>query len=294
MKVGVYIELNSLATRGNILLDAFRDNPRITEFHKLLPSTLRVQLVDGQEKFTFKDFELNKENLDLLVIRGGLKDIQLNLQLVKYCQRNGIKVFDNNLHRVGYLINKKADHINFSVSGLPIPKTFIFNDISQVQNEFFEFPIVMKVVSSSRGKKVYKAHSYEEIYAILNTFKDKVSDYLFQEFIDYEYDLRLVVIGDEVVGAMRRIPQAGEFRANYSLGGDVELFDAPEAMKKLAVRVAQSCELKVSGVDLLVDKKGDIYVLEANRNPGLSGISKALGYNVAEKLVDYILKETNI
>jgi ribosomal protein S6--L-glutamate ligase len=133
------------------------------------------------------------------------------------------------------------------------------------------------------------AHNFDEVVAIVTLLGDRLTKLIFQEFIDYEKDIRLFVLGDNVVGAMRRIPSGSDFRANFSLGGTVEVFEAPEDMKKLAVQAAKACNLQMSGVDVLIDKKGGYWILEANRTPGLAGISQALGFNVAEKLVDYIL-----
>jgi RimK family alpha-L-glutamate ligase len=157
-----------------------------------------------------------------------------------------------------------------------------------------KFPLVLKASNSSQGKKVYKSNSIEEIGGIVKKTGKDISDMVIQEFIDYDKDIRLLVIGDEVVGAMRRVPKEGEFRANFSLGGSVEKYYAPEDMKKLAISAAKSCDLEISGIDILVDKQGDYHLLEANRTPGLAGISKALGFNVADKLVDYIFKVNDL
>jgi gamma-F420-2:alpha-L-glutamate ligase len=296
MKVGVYLNIKSDGEDdfGNSFLDTVRSHPKVTEFHKLLLSELELCVSQGEAVFKFKDIVVTRENFDLIIIRGGFKDVATSVQFVKYCLNAGIKVFDNNLHKVRYFINKKADILNFSSANLPIPKTYIFSDLNQIDSNELEFPLIMKGINSSQGKKIFKVNSKADILQIVNEVGGKLSDYLIQELVDYTHDIRLIVIGDRVLGAMQRIPQEGEFRANFSLGGSVVKYDAPEDMKDIAIKTAKSCELLVSGVDILIDKNGKYYVLEANRSPGLKGISEALGINVADKLFDFILEHESL
>jgi len=288
MKVAVYSNLTKEEDTKSPLRVALESHPQVTDIQYIYFCDLQVTLTQDETVFTFGNFTLSKENVDLLIIRGGFNDFAIAVQLVKFCKKHGIKVFDNNLHKVKYFINKKADMLNFALANLPIPKTFIYTDVAQLEISNMEYPLIMKGNNSSQGKKIYKIDAVEDIETLVQREEKKLSDYLIQEYIEYEQDIRLLVIGDEVIGSMRRIPQKGEFRANFSLGGDVELFVAPDDMKELAVKAAKSCELEMSGVDILIDKAGKPYVLEANRTPGMTGISKALGFNVAEKLLDYI------
>src|SRR5687767_6489784 len=115
MKVGVFSNIKSIGDddSGNSFMDAMKLRPEISEFHKLFLSKLEVEIEKGNSVFKFGDIVVNKENFDLVIIRGGFSDVATSVQFVKYCQRLGIKVFDNNLHKVRYFINKKTDILNF-------------------------------------------------------------------------------------------------------------------------------------------------------------------------------------
>jgi RimK family alpha-L-glutamate ligase len=290
MKVGIYTSLKIDPESIHNIEAALLANPKVSEVFILNPNELEITSSQKGAVFSFNGKVVNKENVDLVIVRGGFGDINGTIQFAKYCIENGIRIFDNNLHSVKYLINKKSDTIKLAQAGIPIPRTKVYTDISQIQRDELTFPLIVKTSNTGQGKNVRKVDSFEEIISLVEEFGKKLNAFLFQEFIDYEKDLRLVVIGDEVVAAMERIPGEGEFRANFSLGGAVEKFDAPEDMKTLAVRAAKACECEMSGIDVLVDKQGKYWILEANRTPGLTGISKALGFNVAEKLVSYLLK----
>lgn len=292
INIGVYIELTPNENYGNILLDAFRAHPKVNSLIKLLPSRLKVEANGIETKVTFNEIEVTKENFDLILIRGGLTDIQLGLAFTRHCIREGITVFDNNFLERGYLINKKADNWFFSVNGFTIPKTFILTNKSQLDTTPFTYPLVVKGIGSGRGRKVFKFNDLEELKIFISEKKHKVQDFIYQEFIDYEYDLRIFVLNGEVLGAMRRIPQTGEFRANYSLGGSVEPFQLSQEIKDFAIKATKACNLDICGIDIIIDKQGKPYILEANKMPGMAGISAAMGFNIGERVAEFILKKT--
>jgi RimK family alpha-L-glutamate ligase len=289
MKVALYTSLKVDSESINALMKAFENHERVESVVILNPLELEITATQNGVSFEFNGVILNKANFDLVVIRGGFSDVVTTLEIIKYCLASDIKIFDNNLHLDRYMINKKADIIKFANAGIKIPRTKFYSNVNEVQSGELAFPVIIKTIGTGQGKNVSMAHNFDEVLGIVESLGDRLTKLIFQEFIDYEKDIRLFVLGDEVVGAMRRIPKDGEFRANFSLGGDVEIFDAPEEMKTLAIKAARACNLEMSGVDVLIDKNGGYWILEANRTPGLAGISQALGIDVAERLVEFIL-----
>jgi len=103
-------------------------------------------------------------------------------------------------------------------------------------------------------------------------------------------DIRAVVVGDRVVGAMRRIAgSAGEFRSNLHRGGRGEGLDLPPAYAEEAIRAARAVGLDVAGVDLLESRDGP-KVTEVNSSPGLRGIERALRIDIAGAIVSHGLE----
>ena len=97
-------------------------------------------------------------------------------------------------------------------------------------------------------------------------------------------DIRAFVVGGRVVAAMRRTSQRGEFRANIHRGGKGQRLSLPRAYSRLAVRAATLMGLEVAGVDMLETRQGPM-VLEVNSSPGLEGIERYTGTNVASAII---------
>ena len=89
---------------------------------------------------------------------------------------------------------------------------------------------------------------------------------------------------------MKRIAKPGEFRSNVHLGGKVEEYKLTEQEKVSAIKAAKVLGLSVAGVDLIQSSRGPL-VLEVNSSPGLEGIEKASGIDVADKIIEYLEKQ---
>ena len=104
-------------------------------------------------------------------------------------------------------------------------------------------------------------------------------------------DIRALVVGDRVVAAMRRTAQPGEFRSNVHRGGSTQIVELDDEYQRVAVQAAQIMGLKVAGVDMLESTDGPL-VMEVNSSPGLEGIEKASGKDVANFIVEFIEKDS--
>ena len=101
--------------------------------------------------------------------------------------------------------------------------------------------------------------------------------------------MRCLVVGDKVVASMMRKGKEGEFRSNLHRGGTAKLIKITPEERRTAVRSAQVMGLNVAGVDLLRSSRGPV-VMEVNSSPGLEGIEKATGKDVASMIIEFIEK----
>lgn len=256
----------------------------------LRPKDIRITILNGDVKFFFKNLELSRELVDLIIIRSVTTNVPMMIEFIKFCRKIGIKVFDNNLTELGFMINKKADFIKLASNGLPIPNTWIFASLDELESYDLKYPVVIKTTNSGKGKNVFLAHCLEQARLFILEKDRDITNFVFQEFIDYKYDLRVLVLGDEIAGCMQRIPSADSFVANFSKGGSVSKFVLNEEIKKLAIKAKNACGLVMAGVDILIDKDDNYYVLEANKYPGIEGLTLAEGDLVADKVTDFLLR----
>jgi len=100
------------------------------------------------------------------------------------------------------------------------------------------------------------------------------------------------VVGDKVIAAMKRQGAPGEFRSNLHRGGNAEQIKLSAEERKTAISAAKAMGLRVAGVDLLRSNNGPV-VMEVNSSPGLEGIEKATGIDVADKIVEFLEKNAS-
>ena len=179
---------------------------------------------------------------------------------------------------------------------IPVPKTTYVRDIIDVEPAI-DFvgglPVVIKVTQGTQGQGVFLRHTVHESRSLIQGLLLTGKSVLVQEYIAESHgkDIRALVVGDRVVAAMRRKARGREFRSNYHLNGTVEKVEISEEFEEQAVRAARVLGLNVAGVDLLESNNGPL-VLEVNSSPGLEGIEKASGVNVAGAIIDYVMNET--
>ena len=177
-------------------------------------------------------------------------------------------------------------------SGVEMPVTgyvHLSRDIESVLNTVGNPPYVIKLLEGTQGRGVVLTETMEAAISAIETMKKIDANILIQEFISEAsgQDIRAIVVGDKVVASMKRIARPGEFRSNVHLGGSVENYTLTEEETKSAVKAAKVLGLSVAGVDLIQSNRGSL-VLEVNSSPGLEGIEKASGVDVADEIIKYL------
>lgn len=155
-------------------------------------------------------------------------------------------------------------------------------------------PLVIKLLEGTQGKGVVLCETKQAAENIIHAFRNLNAFFLVQEFIAEAKgkDMRCFVIGDKVVAAMQRSAMPGEFRSNVHLGASTAPARLDRLTKQIAVRATKALGLQVSGVDIVVAKRGPL-VLEVNSSPGLCGIEGATGKDIANMMIRHIEKAHN-
>jgi len=153
-------------------------------------------------------------------------------------------------------------------------------------------PLVIKLLEGTQGIGVVLAETKKAASSVIEAFFGLGNNILIQEFIKESKgtDIRVFVVDGKVVGAMKRTAKEGEFRSNLHRGGTAELIKLSKAERETALKAARELGLTVCGVDMLPSDRGPL-VLEVNSSPGLEGIEKATGKDVASTVIEYLERQ---
>lgn len=178
--------------------------------------------------------------------------------------------------------------------GIGLPVTgFARNpdDIGDLLNSVGGDQFVIKLLEGTQGIGVVLAENRKAAESVIEAFFGLNANILVQEFIKEAggADIRCFVVGDKVVAAMKRQGKEGEFRSNLHRGGSAEVVRITPEERSTAVRAASIMGLNVAGVDLLRSNHGPV-VMEVNSSPGLEGIERATGKDIAGMIIQFIEK----
>lgn len=150
-------------------------------------------------------------------------------------------------------------------------------------------PAIVKLIQGTQGAGVVIVDSKQSFDSVIDAFHAINQNILVQNFVKEAKgsDIRALVVGRRVVGAMTRTAVEGEFRSNVHLGGSARTTKLPAAYRKAAVAAASRMGLSVAGVDMLASDEGPM-IMEVNSSPGLEGIERATGADIADAVIAYI------
>jgi ribosomal protein S6--L-glutamate ligase len=150
-------------------------------------------------------------------------------------------------------------------------------------------PAIVKLIQGTQGAGVVLVDSKQSFDSVIDAFHAINQDILIQRFMTEARgeDIRALVVGRRVVAAMTRKAVEGEFRANVHLGGSAARTKLSPEYRKAAVAAAQQMGLRVAGVDMLASEEGPM-IMEVNSSPGLQGVERASGVDVADTVISHI------
>ncbi len=228
---------------------------------------------------------------DVFLPRLGANISEHSLALVRHLEAAGAAVV-NGAAALETARDKLRTLQVLAQNGLPVPRTAFAPDPAYLRAALRSVggaPVVMKLPRGTQGKGVMRAQDTEEAQAISEVMWSLQRDAIVQEYLADAAggDLRIIVVGGEVVAAVRRRAAKGGFRANLHRGGSVRKARPDPQCADVARRAAALCGLEIAGVDLLETGRGPL-VLEVNAAPGFEGVERAGGPAVAPAILDYL------
>ncbi len=173
---------------------------------------------------------------------------------------------------------------------IAVPKTYLFKTGEHAEDlvDMINFPVMVKLKGGSGGKGVMYVSDANAMKSILKSMEVLKQQVLIQEFVDNPgEDIRVLVVGDEIAGAYKRVAKEGEKRANIKIGGSGVRYTPSKEIEEMSLNIAKIMDTRIIAVDILESREGPV-VLEVNINPGIRGMTEATDINIAKRIVDYI------
>ena len=211
---------------------------------------------------------LTSNNVDFVIYRG--RDYLISKKL----EELGIRVFNNS--KTNQLANNKYETFLFlKENGIPCVESF--KNIKDVN----KYPLITKSVSGHGGQEVFLLRSPKD-----ETRLEKQKEYIFQRYIENVSDVRLYVLGGQIIGAVKR-ENNNDFRSNYSLGGKVSKYDPSLEMKEVALKVSKLLNADYIGVDFFLTSGG--FLLNEIEDPvGARMLYATSGIDAISLFITYI------
>ena len=239
-------------------------------------------------KYKGQDMELPQ----LVLVRVGAGILPFQLAVIRHFEQAGVPCVNGSVS-IETVKDKLRTSQILSRSGIAIPNTMLVRwpIEDRLVTEYIGFPCVVKVVTGSYGEGVHlceRKKDFKKLVEFVENLGNKKT-LLVQEYLGDcpGTDLRVLVIGGKVMGAMMRTAPEGDFRANITGGGTGSKFEITEEIDFIARETARALNLDIAGIDLLFDERG-FRVCEANSNPGFKGFETYCGVDVADLITEYI------
>lgn len=231
---------------------------------------------------------------DALIVRtmpaGSLEQIVFRMD---WLQTLAIPVF-NPPKSLETCVDKYLATARLALAGLPVPRTFTCESAEQAQAAFAELggDVVVKPLFGSEGRGMLRITERELAWRTFRAIEQTGGVLYLQEFVHHPgWDIRVFVIGECILGAMKRTA-LDDWRTNVAQGGTAERFELASAEKTLALRAARATGAIIGGVDLIQNERGEWSVLEVNAVPGWKAFAPVCGIDVANEIVQFVVEQS--
>ncbi len=230
---------------------------------------------------------------DVVIPRIGLSVHQYGLAVVNQLELLGVPVL-NGAYGIAASRNKMRVLQMLSAAGVPVPRTVMASDpagLKEMVKLVGGVPVLVKLLSVSEKSGVMICESLQSLEAALEAILGLGQNIVVQQYLRGAggRDLRALVVGGEVVAAMRRSAPTGRFSPNLRRGARFERVELPPEYVRAAVEAARVLQLECCAVDML-DVKGEPRVFEVNSSPSVREAEAACGVDAAGRIVERALE----
>ena len=251
------------------------------------------QMLSSIEQGRFQYFMEDLSQMpDVVLPRQGSPMGEYGLALLRQFMHLGIPLI-NGLAGITIARNQYITLQTLAAAGLPVPDTFFITaeaGFHRAVERLGGYPVIVKQMDGMGGEGVDLIRQGNDIKGLCEKRLEAKKGLVVQRLIapHQRRDLRILVVGNQVAGAMALTPKKGEFRSNFHMDGKARSIDLSPQWEEMAIKAARACHLEIAGVDLIVAADGTPYIMEVNYSPGFRGLEGVTGIDIAGKIINYI------
>ena len=234
------------------------------------------------------------DDLDALIIRpigrGSLEELVFRMDMLYKLERQGFYMV-NPPTAIEHCVDKYDILAILEDQGVPVPRTLATESVNEAIKAFNELggDIVVKPIFGSRGQGATRVNDIDIADTVFKAITFHHGVIYMQEFVQHgNSDIRAFVIGDQIVASMRRV--ATGWKTNYSQGAKPAPATISKEFEEIAIKSAKAVGCKIAGVDILEGPDGP-KIVDVNSQPGWKGLQVVAKVNIAEEIVNFVLKE---
>ena len=191
--------------------------------------------------------------------------------------------------------NKLFTNILLKQASIPTPRSYIaFSRESAMKAiDDLGYPVVLKPTIGSWGRLIALLNNKHAAEAVLEDREymfPLYQIYYIEEFVDRPpRDIRAIVVGDQVIGAIYRYSSNDQWKTNMALGGRAEECKVTNELEDICIKAARVLRGEIVGVDLMEDNAKGLLVHEVNNTTEFKNVARVTGKDIASMMLDHIV-----
>jgi len=245
-----------------------------------------IKLLDVEElTFPFSDRDFDEVKVFYFI--GSIGKIgKINLEvLADYLRKRNIRIVNRVIEKYD-LMNKTFFYYKMLENNIKIPRILKISSVKNYKKLLdLGFPMVAKLDYMHLGKGVYLIRDEKELMEFISSNRKELKHMIFQEYIPYEHDIRVINIG-RPIGGMERI-NTSSFKANIAQGGYGKPYKIDEEIEEISKKLSEIFDIEIFAFDVII-KNNVKYVIDLHIIFRFEGFEKYTGTNVTRKILEYL------
>jgi len=250
---------------------------------------IHIEMVDCKQLFV----DLNKNTHEFEIVLQRCVSYYRNIHSTATLEGLGAKVI--NCLNTGLLAgNKLFTHMLLQKAGIPTPEaTIAFSKESAIESlEKNGYPKIIKPTVGSWGRMVSKLNDRDSAEGVIESRESmhpSYQMYFLEEFVQRPpRDIRAIVIGDTVAGAIYRVSNDSNWKTNTHLGGSAEVCEVSNELEDICIKAKNAVQGEIVGVDLMESNDKGLVVHEINNTTEFRNVVKVTGNDIPTQMLDYL------